>query len=46
MGGMDVVSTDEVPAGERFADWREGHAKLDIPYDLRCDPRAERGLRR
>jgi len=45
MGPMDVVSTDEVPAEERFAYWREVNAKLDVPYDLRCDPRAESSFR-
>ncbi|MEV6843027.1 helix-turn-helix domain-containing protein [Actinoplanes sp. NPDC051411] len=42
---MDVVSTDEVPAGERFAYWRELNKKLLVPYDLRCDPRVESRFR-
>ncbi|MFF5288861.1 helix-turn-helix domain-containing protein [Paractinoplanes globisporus] len=41
---MDVVSTDGVPAEERFAYWREVNAKLDLPYDLRCEPRAQSGF--
>ncbi|MEV0387378.1 helix-turn-helix domain-containing protein [Nonomuraea sp. NPDC050643] len=45
MGAMDMVSTDKVPAEERFAFWREMNAKLDVPYDLRCDPRLESGFR-
>ena len=42
---MDVVSTDEVPAGERFAYWREVYSKLYVPYDIRCDPLTEKGFR-
>ncbi|MET8515858.1 hypothetical protein [Streptomyces sp. NPDC005077] len=42
---MDVVSTAEVPAGERFAFWREVNSKLYVPYDLRCAPEAETGFR-
>lgn len=42
---MDVVSADELPPEERFAFWREMNAKLYVPYDLRCDPRMERGFR-
>lgn len=42
---MDVVSTDEVPPGERFAYWREVNRKLAVPYDLRCDPRTESAFR-
>ncbi|MGW0761545.1 AraC-like ligand-binding domain-containing protein [Streptomyces sp. NPDC002814] len=38
---MDVVSTDEISPGERFAFWREMNAKLHVPYDLRCDPQME-----
>jgi len=44
-GGMDVVSTAEVAAGERFAFWREVNSKLWVPYDLRCDPQVESGFR-
>jgi AraC-like DNA-binding protein len=36
---MEVVSTLDVSAGERFAFWREINAKLWVPYDLRCEPR-------
>ncbi|WUR85859.1 helix-turn-helix domain-containing protein [Streptomyces phaeochromogenes] len=42
---MDVVSTAEVAAGERFAFWREVSTKLWVPYDLRCDPELENGFR-
>jgi AraC-like DNA-binding protein len=42
---MDVVSTDEVPAEERFAFWREVNSKLWAPYDLRCEPQLESGFR-
>jgi AraC-like DNA-binding protein len=42
---MDVVSTDAVPAGERFAYWREVCSKLYVPYDIHCDPRTESGFR-
>jgi AraC-like DNA-binding protein len=42
---MDVISTDEVPAGERFAFWREVNSKLWAPYDLRCEPSLESGFR-
>ncbi|MFI9844537.1 helix-turn-helix domain-containing protein [Nonomuraea sp. NPDC051941] len=42
---MDVISTAEVPAEERFAYWREMNSKLHVPYDLRCDPRMESGFR-
>ncbi|MGP4105220.1 helix-turn-helix domain-containing protein [Nonomuraea sp. KM90] len=38
---MDVISTAEVPPEERFAFWREVHAKIWVPYDLRCDPALE-----
>lgn len=44
-GPMDEVSTAEVPAGERFAFWREVNAKLWVPYDLRCDRKTESGFR-
>ncbi|WP_344588384.1 helix-turn-helix domain-containing protein [Actinomadura vinacea] len=42
---MDVVSTDEVPAGERFAFWREVSSKIWVPYDLRCGPHLESRFR-
>ncbi|MGW3289992.1 helix-turn-helix domain-containing protein [Streptomyces sp. NPDC001002] len=42
---MDMVSTDEVTATERFAYWREVNAKLAVPYDLRCDPQTEPNFR-
>ncbi|MGW6012472.1 AraC-like ligand-binding domain-containing protein [Streptomyces sp. NPDC055210] len=34
-GLMDVTGTAEVPAGERFAFWREVNAKLLVPYDFK-----------
>ena len=37
VGMMDVISTADVPAGERFGFWREVHSKLWAPYDLRCE---------
>jgi AraC-like DNA-binding protein len=42
---MDVVSTAEVSAGERFTFWREVYSKLWAPYDLRCDPQTESRFR-
>ncbi|RFS82574.1 helix-turn-helix domain-containing protein [Actinomadura spongiicola] len=42
---MDVISTAEVGAGERFAFWRELNAKLWAPYELRCDPGLESDFR-
>ncbi|WP_406117944.1 hypothetical protein [Streptomyces sp. NBC_00989] len=42
---MDVVSTAEVPVGERFAFWREVNSKLWVPYELRCETEAERDFR-
>jgi AraC-like DNA-binding protein len=42
---MDVISTAEVPAGERFGFWREVNSKLWAPYDLRCDRALENGFR-
>ncbi len=42
---MDTVSTDAVPAGERFAYWREVNRKLHVPFDLRCDPQTESSFR-
>nr|BFE88344.1 hypothetical protein GCM10020093_109450 [Planobispora longispora] len=35
---MDVVSTAEVPAQERFAFWREVSSTTWVPYDTRCPP--------
>ncbi|GGS60818.1 AraC family transcriptional regulator [Planobispora rosea] len=35
---MDVVSTAEVPAQERFAFWREVSSTTWVPYDARCPP--------
>jgi len=34
---MDVISTVDVPAGERFGFWSEINAKLRVPDDLRCE---------
>ncbi|MEU5876698.1 helix-turn-helix domain-containing protein [Spirillospora sp. NPDC047279] len=42
---MDVVSTAEVPAGERFAFWREVSSKVWVPYDLRCESPLEERFR-
>jgi AraC-like DNA-binding protein len=41
---MDVVSTLDVPAGERFDFWREVNAKLWVPYEMRCDRKLENGF--
>ncbi|KAB2350249.1 cupin domain-containing protein [Actinomadura rudentiformis] len=38
---MDVISTAEVPAGERFAFWREVSSKTGAPFDLRCERQLE-----
>ena len=35
---MDVISTVDVPTGDRFGFWSEINAKLWVPYDLRCEP--------
>jgi AraC-like DNA-binding protein len=42
---MDVISTAEVPAPERFAFWREVSDQLWVPYDLRCEPGREERFR-
>lgn len=42
---MDVISTAEVPAEERFGFWRDVNAKLWAPYDMRCEPRLRDGFR-
>jgi AraC-like DNA-binding protein len=42
---LDVISTAEVSAAERFAYWREVHAKLWVPYDLRCERGREQEFR-
>ena len=42
---MDVISTADVPAGERFGFWREVNSKLWAPYDMRCEPELESGFR-
>ncbi|WP_228044830.1 helix-turn-helix domain-containing protein [Streptomyces ferrugineus] len=39
-----MISTADVPEGERFAFWREVSAKLWVPYDLRCDPQLAGGF--
>ncbi|WP_328498633.1 helix-turn-helix domain-containing protein [Streptomyces sp. NBC_00414] len=41
---MDVISTADVPARERFAFWREVSSKIWVPYDLRCEPHLESGF--
>jgi AraC-like DNA-binding protein len=42
---MDVISTAEVQAEERFDFWREVNSRIWVPYDLRCDPALERDFR-
>jgi AraC-like DNA-binding protein len=42
---MDVISTAEVPAAERFAFWREVNSKLWVPYELACARTVERRFR-
>jgi AraC-like DNA-binding protein len=43
---METVSTAQVPAGDRFAFWRELNAQLwGTPYDVRCDRELERDFR-
>jgi len=42
---MDVISTVEVPAGERFAFWREVSSNSQVPCDPRCEPSFESGFR-
>lgn len=42
---MDVISTAEVAAEDRFGFWREVSNKLWVPYDLRCDSRWENGFK-
>ncbi|MEV6483638.1 helix-turn-helix domain-containing protein [Streptomyces sp. NPDC051576] len=41
---MDMVSTAEVAAGERFGFWRDMHSKLWTPLDLRCSSQVESGF--
>ncbi|MFI0357078.1 helix-turn-helix domain-containing protein [Actinomadura sp. 9N407] len=38
---MDVISTGEVPAPERFAFWREVTSKTWVALDARCEPHLE-----
>jgi AraC-like DNA-binding protein len=38
---MKVINTAEVPAGERFAFWREASLKGPVPFDARCEPGLE-----
>ncbi|TDE47920.1 helix-turn-helix domain-containing protein [Nonomuraea mesophila] len=42
---MGVVSTEEVPTGERFALWREVSAKQWVPLDARCERHLESTFR-
>ncbi|WP_328491606.1 helix-turn-helix domain-containing protein [Streptomyces sp. NBC_00414] len=42
---MDVVSTDQIPAHERFAFWREMNTKLHVPFELRCDAQMQSAFR-
>ncbi|TDC57501.1 helix-turn-helix domain-containing protein [Actinomadura sp. KC345] len=41
---MDVISTAEVPAKERFAFWREVSAEAWVPLEVRCEPHLEGGF--
>ncbi|MGI5170149.1 helix-turn-helix domain-containing protein [Spirillospora sp. CA-253888] len=38
---MNVISTGEAPAGDRFDFWREVSSRTWVPYDLRCEPHLE-----
>jgi len=42
---MEAVSTDQVPAGERFAFWHEMSSKMWLPLDTRCAPDQESTFR-
>jgi AraC-like DNA-binding protein len=42
---VEVISTAEVSAPERFAFWREVSTRLWVPYDLRCEPEPESRFR-
>jgi AraC-like DNA-binding protein len=42
---MDVVTTADVSAGDRFAFWHEMSSKLWVPYELRRYPETEGGFR-
>ncbi|MEV5151382.1 helix-turn-helix domain-containing protein [Streptomyces werraensis] len=42
---MEAVSTDQVPAGERFAFWHEMCSKMWLPLDTRCAPHPESAFR-
>ncbi|MFI6522339.1 helix-turn-helix domain-containing protein [Spirillospora sp. NPDC050679] len=39
---MEVISTVEVPANERFDLWREVSSEMWVPLDVRCEPHMER----
>jgi len=41
---MDVISTAEVSAEDRFGFWREVNSKLWAPYELRCDSQWQDGF--
>ncbi|MFG1997903.1 helix-turn-helix domain-containing protein [Spirillospora sp. NPDC048911] len=41
---MNVMSTAEIPTGERFAFWREVTSKVWVPLDARCEPDLETGF--
>lgn len=43
-GNMNVISTAEVPAEDRFGFWRDVNATLWAPYDLRCDRQLRTGF--
>jgi AraC-like DNA-binding protein len=42
---MELISTAELPARERFAFWREVSSKVWVPYDAHCEPRLESRFR-
>ncbi|MFI0450369.1 helix-turn-helix domain-containing protein [Actinomadura sp. 6N118] len=42
---MDVISTEEIPAQERFAFWHEVTSKVWVPLDAHCEPHLETGFR-
>lgn len=41
---MTTVSTDGLPAGERFGFWHEVSSQTWVPYELSCEPHLENGF--
>jgi hypothetical protein len=41
---MITVSTDRLPAGERFGFWHEVSSRTWVPYELSCEPHLENGF--